>query len=192
VALKVSENGQNCFYYEFFSQLERRRTLAEEKRLLYVAMTRARSYLVCSGSPALKESGAADKSLWDLSADIFNGAGAQNLCAVRRCTKTEIINLPLPEPESVKPAKELSADEIQQIRTLIQPVSLAPTLEKLTATAFAEKIVAAESDYQRAAGSGQRSRLRKRHVIQKAFSGGIFSRWILFKKMLCDLYARTI
>jgi ATP-dependent exoDNAse (exonuclease V) beta subunit len=190
VALKVSENGQNCFYYEFFSQLERRRTLAEEKRLLYVAMTRARSYLVCSGSPALKESGAADKSLWDLSADIFNGAGAQNLCAVRRCTKTEIINLPLPEPESVKPAKELSADEIQQIRTLIQPVSLAPTLEKLTATAFAEKIVAAEKPHYPAArlDSGQPlSPTERGTLIHKAFSWWDFQSLDSFQTMLCDL-----
>lgn len=190
VALKVNDNGQNCFYYDYLNQLERRRTLAEEKRLLYVAMTRARSYLVCSATPAHKESGVTDKSLFDLSADIFKTAAVQNLCRVTARPKTEIFNQPAPTLESHTQSIVLEDEEIQQIRAQIQPVYLKPVIEKLTATAFAEKIMASEkpkSSATRPDSSQPLSPTERGTLIHKAFSWWDFQSLDSFETMLSEL-----
>jgi len=190
VALKVNDNGQNCFYYDYLNQLERRRTLAEEKRLLYVAMTRARSYLVCSAAPTQQESAPTDKSLYDLSADIFKSADTQNLCQVTSRPKTEILNQLVQAPASYRQSITLSADEIQQIRTQIQPVCLKPVIEKLTATAFAGKIVAAEKPLYPATrpdASQPLSPTERGTLIHKAFSWWDFQSLDSFEAMLSEL-----
>jgi len=188
-AVKTEENKSYSFYYHQLKRLERRRTLAEEKRLLYVAMTRARSYLVCSATTSGNPDNS-DKSLWDLSAEIFNQSTEKKLCRIERFNKTAIGQLTIQSMITVPEPLRLSDSEIQQIRTQIQPVSLKPSVQKLTATAFSERIVGAEEVFYNTTepeSSQALSPLERGTLIHKAFSWWDFRSLDSFLVMLKDI-----
>ncbi|MFH1213353.1 MAG: UvrD-helicase domain-containing protein, partial [Candidatus Neomarinimicrobiota bacterium] len=145
VALKAGDNDNYAFYYKYLRQIERRRTLAEEKRLMYVAMTRAKSYLVCTATPAAGANSDHENSLWDLSAEIFDLAAAENLCRIERRTKTEVFRLSGQSKVARSPKTAmLSEAELHRIQEQIQPVQIKPAVEKITATALADWVTTAE------------------------------------------------
>lgn len=189
VALKTEESASYSFHYQRLKQLEHSRTLAEEKRLLYVAMTRARSYLVCSATLS-GDSDNSDKSLWDLSAATFSQAAENNLCRIEQLTKTEIEQLSLPMGASAVQPIKLSDAEIQQIRVQIQPLKPEPVIRKLTATAFAEWTVAGEEipyNTPEQESDLALSPLERGSLIHKVFSWWDFQSLESFQTMLMDL-----
>jgi ATP-dependent exoDNAse (exonuclease V) beta subunit len=189
VALKVNDNGQNCFYYDYLNQLERRGHWPKKNAVVRRHDARPVIFGLFGGSdPAGIRPD--DKSLFDLSADIFKSADTQNLCQVTSRPKTEILNQLTQAPAIYRQSITLSADEIQQIRTQIQPVCLKPVIEKLTATAFAGKIIAAEKPLYpvtRPDASQPFSPTERGTLIHKAFSWWDFQSLDSFEAMLSEL-----
>jgi len=188
VAIKADKNQPHPFHYNQLKHLERRRTLAEEKRLLYVAMTRARSYLVCSATVSGK-SDEPDKSLWDLSAEIFVRAHEKNLCRIVKLTKTEIEQTALPSGISLVQPVELNDETLRRIRTQIQPLEFKPPIRNLTATALAEWVVAGEKIASTAEPEDDQALSPQElgTLIHKAFSWWDFQSLDSFQNMLADL-----
>jgi len=188
VTIKTDKKQSYSFRYNQLKRLERRRTLAEEKRLLYVAMTRARSYLVCSATVPDK-SNKTDKSLWDLSTEIFTDAHEKNLCRIVRFTKTEIEQTALPAGISIALPVELNDEELRRIRAQIQPIEFKPPVRKLTATALAEWLIAGEKIVSTAEPETDQALSPQElgTLIHKAFSWWDFQSLDSFQIMLDDL-----
>lgn len=139
-ALKIREPYRDThpFLYQYLAREERKRIFAEEQRLLYVAATRAQSYLVMSaGNP--RESQRADKSIWSWIAPFFENDEYRSLYRKREKSPRELFEIYQRldfQPE--RAARPLSKATLKKISRQIQPLSDSTRIKRLTATQFAE------------------------------------------------------
>ncbi len=131
--LKTTFNDRKGYYYQYLAQLEKVRSLAEEKRILYVAATRAESYLILS---TINKSGKQAQTTWHNIASFFE----RENCPVHRHEVSfgEIGSIYSNfQPDSAKIVKKLSTEQKLKIQRQLEPLSLRQEIKKVTPTAFA-------------------------------------------------------
>jgi ATP-dependent exoDNAse (exonuclease V) beta subunit len=113
--------------------------LAEERRLLYVAATRAESHLILSAIQ--KSAGKSKNSLWHIIEPFFDNP-SENLYVKRENSleNLEIIFKNL-RPQSENIICELSESDKIRLKETVLPVSVKTGIEKITPTAFAGWVV---------------------------------------------------
>ncbi|HDP67927.1 MAG TPA: hypothetical protein ENN20_05420 [Candidatus Marinimicrobia bacterium] len=129
--LKTLFDDRHGYYHQYLVQNEKERDRAEEKRILYVAATRAESYLLLSGID--KKSAAAD-SQWSKIKAVFS-AGDLNL---REISIADVPGLLADfQAATPLPVRTLSRDQQNELEQLISPLTVQPKVKKVTPTAFA-------------------------------------------------------
>lgn len=129
--LKTLFDDRHGYYHQYLVQNEKERDRAEEKRILYVAATRAESYLLLSGID--KKSAAAD-SKWSKIKAVFS-AGDLNL---REISIADVPGLLADfQAATPPPVRTLSRDQQNELEQLISPLAVQPKVKKVTPTAFA-------------------------------------------------------
>ncbi|MBN2600654.1 MAG: UvrD-helicase domain-containing protein [Candidatus Marinimicrobia bacterium] len=132
-SLKTVFDDNRGFYYQLLSQIERDREAAEEKRILYVAATRAESYLLLS---AINKSATGSGSLWSNLKSFFStdNSGVQ----ISECSMSEAVELYAGfQKDSTDIQQPLTSDQKEQIQRLIRPLPVRKQFKKVTPTAFA-------------------------------------------------------
>jgi len=184
-ALQIDKEHPS-FMYEYLKQAEHRRTLAEEKRLLYVAATRARSYLVFATdiSSAVQDR---DISLWSSASPIFDAATAAGLCRTTTFPKSQLKgfleNLLIREEPETAPAETLPPD----LSRLVRPVTLTSRVVKITATQFAETVQAIPVVESRADAEPESSSLPPQEIgslVHQILTGWDFKSLASFNQLL--------
>jgi ATP-dependent exoDNAse (exonuclease V) beta subunit len=137
--LKTSFQKKHSFIYQYLSQIDHERSLAEERRLLYVAATRAESHLILSAIQ--KSAGKSKNSLWHIIEPFFDNP-SENLYVKRENSleNLEIIFKNL-RPQSENIICELSESDKIRLKETVLPVSVKTGIEKITPTAFAGWVV---------------------------------------------------
>ncbi len=131
-----SPDQKDSALFECFKKCENQREYAEEQRLLYVATTRAKDYLVLS-LPPLK-SNSKNKNPWHRAIDYLDAMHRQNLCHFQYLTTTELEDYYFKlEPQIVETAPLISSGQLSDLRKQIQPVTVESRIERLIATDFA-------------------------------------------------------
>ncbi len=140
LALRLSSafGGRQAFMFEYLKRLDSRRVHAEEKRLLYVAATRAASYLVLSAVDDGKRREDKQGSLWAY-CNGFLDHDRPELFTKTIMTKSGLFEKfrQLYAGEEKSPQK-LTGLQINQIRELGRAPEFRMRHEKITATEFAE------------------------------------------------------
>lgn len=128
--LKTPFNDKHSYYHQYLIQNEKDREAAEEKRILYVAATRAESYLLLSGT---ERADTASDAQWSKIRNIFNNAGLNT----REITLTEASKgFAVLQHWSQPVVRTISASQMETIEKLIKPLSMKKTATKITPTAF--------------------------------------------------------
>ncbi|HCL00136.1 MAG TPA: hypothetical protein DHW42_08555 [Candidatus Marinimicrobia bacterium] len=137
--LKTSFRKEHSFIYQYLSQIDHERSLAEERRLLYVAATRAESYLILS--TIQKSGGKSKNSLWRMIEPFFDNS-PEDLYVKRENSLEDLEaifkNL---RPQSENIICELSESDKIRLKETVLPVSVKTGIEKITPTAFAGWVV---------------------------------------------------
>jgi len=131
--LKTTFDDDRGYYYQFLSQREKDREAAEEKRILYVAATRAESYLLLS---AIDKPVTSSGSLWPNLKSFFDAedSGVQ----VTECLIAEAADLYANfQKDASSTQKTLTAGQKEEIQKMIRPLPVKKRLRKITPTAFA-------------------------------------------------------
>ena len=136
-SLKTAFQSEQSFIYNYLAQLEKERILAEEKRLLYVAATRAESYLIFSAAAGSRRS---KNSLWQSISPFFEGQ-PENLLHKEEFSQTEIAAIYRSLGSITTPPIQILPDEIKDlISRRVQPLPSHSRLDNITATAYSKWI----------------------------------------------------
>jgi len=136
-SLKTAFQSEQSFIYNYLAQLEKERILAEEKRLLYVADTRAESYLIFSAASGSRHS---KNSLWQNIAPFFEGQ-PENLFHKEELSQAEIAEIYRSLGSLSTPPIQTLTDEVKDlILRRVQPLPPLSRIENITATAYSEWI----------------------------------------------------
>ncbi|MCK4716674.1 MAG: UvrD-helicase domain-containing protein [Candidatus Marinimicrobia bacterium] len=135
LSFKTMFQTEHSFIYRYLSQIDKERSFAEEKRLLYVAATRAESHLILS---TVDKTGKKPRSsLWQTISTFFK---VENDEAFRKHESTiaelynDFNNL---QPESSVITNHLTDSDKEKILEMIYPIPSKGKIEKVTPTAFA-------------------------------------------------------
>jgi len=130
--LKTTFNDYRGYLYSYLTEHEKKRAAAEEKRILYVAATRAESYLLLSAT----ERNGTGNPLWSAIKPFFEGpnAGISVYTAdIYETIKRYAAFKSRPEREF----KHLEPELRNEIEKQIQPLPVCKGIRKVTPTAFA-------------------------------------------------------
>lgn len=141
-SLKSVFYDKESFIYSYLKKSHRLRTFAEEKRLLYVAATRARSYLVLSAIDVDNKGKSVDKSLYPLVKSFISGSENDGLYYFREKTLSELYRT-YKSMTAEKATVPLTLNEKQrrQIKRMVRPIGIERKLDRITPTEFAEWVV---------------------------------------------------
>ena len=131
--LKTTFSDNQGYYYQFLCQREKDRAAAEEKRILYVAATRAESYLLLS---AIDKPGKSAKSLWSNLNAFFDteNSGVQ----ITECSLAEAADLYANFQKSTSNVRRsLTIDQRRNIERMIESLPVIKQVGNVTPTAFA-------------------------------------------------------
>ncbi len=160
-SVKTAFQNEQSFIYNYLAQLEKERILAEEKRLLYVAATRAESYLIFS---AAKGSRRSKSSLWQNISPFFEGQ-PENLFHKEEFSQAEIAEIYRSLGSITAPPIQTLPDEIKDlIIKRVRPLPSPPRLENITATAYSEWISSQTDEQQEYEESAQ---FAETHSLQR-------------------------
>jgi len=131
--LKTTFDDGRGYYYQLSSKIEKDREAAEEKRILYVAATRAESYLLLS---AIDKPGKRTGSLWSNLKSFFDSENSN--VQITECLIAEAAKLYAGFQQStITIQKVLTANQKEEIQQMIRPLPLRKQIKKVTPTAFA-------------------------------------------------------
>ncbi|MDO9549225.1 MAG: 3'-5' exonuclease, partial [Candidatus Marinimicrobia bacterium] len=131
--LKTTFDDDRGYYYQFLSQSEKDREAAEEKRILYVAATRAESYLLLS---AIDKPGKSSGSLWSNLKSFFDTEDSR--VQVTECSLAEATDLYANfQKDESSTQKTLTADQKEEIQKMIRPLTVKKRVDNITPTAYA-------------------------------------------------------
>ena len=131
--LKTTFNDDHGYYYQWLSHIEKERESAEEKRILYVAATRAESYLLLS---AIDKSPTGSGSLWSSIKSFFDTDNSN--VQISECSMSVAAELYAGFQKNTRNIqKTLSPEQKEEIQQLIRPLPVRRQLIKVTPTAFA-------------------------------------------------------
>ncbi|MDO9547732.1 MAG: UvrD-helicase domain-containing protein, partial [Candidatus Marinimicrobia bacterium] len=116
--LKTTFDDGRGYYYQLLSQIEKDREAAEEKRILYVAATRAESYLLLS---AIDKPVTGSGSLWSNLKSFFDSEDSD--IRITECSLAEAVDLYADFQKDTSSAqKTLTADQKEEIQKMIRPL----------------------------------------------------------------------
>ena len=173
--LKTTFNDYRGYLYRYLVNGEKKRAEAEEKRILYVAATRAESYLMLS---AIDKSGSSNK-LWNSLKPFFEEPEAdvpKHVTTYSDAVKS-FANL---NEQAQQVTQCLNPAQKEEILELIKPAPVRQRIEKVTPTAFASWLSAQRKSlpaYEKYAASGDNfeseralSAMNIGTIIHQAFS----------------------
>jgi len=131
--LKTTFNDRRGYYYQFLSRREKDREAAEEKRILYVAATRAESYLLLS---AIDKPGKSAGPLWSNLKSFFDieDSGVQ----ITECSFSEAADFYANFQKSASSVRRsLTIDQRRNIEKMVEPLPVIKQVRNVTPTAFA-------------------------------------------------------
>ena len=202
LSMKTPFQQEESFMYNYLRRQEKFRTFAEEKRLLYVAATRAQSYLVFSVDDTKGKKGSEYGSLWSQISTFLLNTEAKPPYLIEEKTRLELYEVfsKMKRGES-KGVVKLTDKQKGNIKEMVAPVKIKPALEKVTPTAFAEwvgeKFFIERKSYKGVQSSGSKGNknedlitpLELGSIIHKAFSWWDFKNINLFKERIVQLLA---
>ncbi len=202
LSMKTPFQQEESFMYNYLRRQDKLRTFAEEKRLLYVAATRAQSYLVFSVDDTKGKKGSKYGSLWSQISSFLSNLEENPLYKNKEKTRSELYKVfSKMKGDENKVVEKLTNGQKENILKMVAPVKIKPALEKVTPTAFAEwvgdKFAIERRTYRRKQTSGANQNknedlltpLELGSIIHKAFSWWDFKSIDLFKEKIVELLA---
>ena len=202
LSMKTLFKQEESFMYHYLRRQDKLRTFAEEKRLLYVAATRAQSYLVFSADDTKRKKGSEYGSLWSQISSFLSNSEENTLYKKKEKARSGLYDVfsKMKRDES-KAVVKLTDKQKENIKEMVAPVEIQPTLEKVTPTVFAEwigeKFFIERKFYKGVQASGSKGNknedlltpLELGSVIHKVFSWWDFKSIDLFKEKIVELLA---
>jgi len=202
LSMKTLFKQEESFMYNHLKRQDKFRTFAEEKRLLYVAATRAQSYLVFSADDTKRKKGSEYGSLWSQISSFLSNSEENTLYKKKEKTRSELYDVfSKMKGNENKVVEKLTDEQRENILKMVAPIEIKPALEKITPTAFAEwvgeKFIIERKSYKGVQASGSKGNenedlltpLELGSIIHKAFSWWDFNNIDLFKEKIAELLA---
>ncbi|PIS29955.1 MAG: hypothetical protein COT43_02840, partial [Candidatus Marinimicrobia bacterium CG08_land_8_20_14_0_20_45_22] len=139
LSLKMPFDDRQSFLYKYLKTRDDKRSQAEEKRLLYVAATRAQSLLVFSADETSRKKKNLNQSIWRFVKPYVDANLGKSLFVIHEKTITELFeNYRKSGSADSSLEKSSTVNLPDDIWRMVEPVKMPVSQVKITPTRFAE------------------------------------------------------
>lgn len=141
LSMKTPFSNSESFMFKYLKKRESARAIAEEKRLFYVAATRAQSYLILSADETARKKKNIKQSTWGIIKPAIDAVGKNDLYVKIEKTVSDLYN----DYRQFNPSSSIQENTLifnlpGDLKNMIRPIKILAKPEKVTPTQFAKYI----------------------------------------------------